>query len=324
MVYIYGSSFLFFLAALESKLQPPQLESAESRTTKASKDKRDAATKVQREKVQVQVQQPSGDPSVRRPRRMHKIFQFLPTAALQSCPTSQELIDTKTGTVRLRLLMDQVSYRAVQDATVKAPISAADWDERVPDKLRESIAIWVNARARLFDGEVLDASSLRLSCFAIEVSICSRLVHVYQHSERDVSSDLAATGVPVYILGDAACALPYFKSLHFALKCALSLGTYIASGHLPAGITSWMAERGSGKGKGETRRNPYEQFVHLSYQVSELPAARLKDSTVSSAFWSLRSSAAMKQSLPVSRVPLTPLSWSTADLEQFKRPLNLH
>ena len=143
-----------------------------------------------------------------KPCRMKKIRQFLPTAGLQSCPTSQELVDAQTGLVRLRLLMDEVSYKAIQEATVKNPITAADWEQRVPDKLKESIAIWVRARSKLFGGEYLEPKSLKLSCFAIEVSIAQRLTHAYEHQERDISIDLAAVPVPVYIVGDAACALP--------------------------------------------------------------------------------------------------------------------
>jgi hypothetical protein len=159
-------------------------------------------------------QQASNQGDRRKKKKMDRLTEFLPTAALQSCPTMQELVDTKTDVVRLRLLIDKAEYESMQNATVKEPITSADFDKRVPAQLKESIAIWVNARGRLF-GEHLEPASLRLSCFAIEVAIAKQLWHRFQPNQcsqqqfaNSKTQSLPAIPVPVYIVGDAACALP--------------------------------------------------------------------------------------------------------------------
>ncbi len=142
--------------------------------------------------------------------------------------------------VTLRVLIDEETYERVKDATFKDPYYIPTHAEQIGHKLVESITIWMNAKAHLV-GEKRVEGSEKLTSLKLSTYLSAE---VMKKVEGDDEPDRRRL---VFLVGDAAFGVPFFRSLNNGLLCgthlAASIANYIKSGEEGAALRKGLFQK---------------------------------------------------------------------------------
>lgn len=112
--------------------------------------------------------------------------------------------EIKTTPVVLRFLVTEDEYQEMKEASFKNPWTLED--KRIPDKVKKSIDSWLLARKEQLEEEIVP-NSARLDV----VSLPTYASSTFYKKNKDVTT---------FLVGDAACGVPYFRSINNGLLCA--------------------------------------------------------------------------------------------------------
>lgn len=153
--------------------------------------------------------------------------------------------------VSLRFFVDKATYEALGEASLKKPRKLSD---AMPDKLKQDINIWMNARKKVCREEYIAGSS----------KVTKTTLSVYASKQLFQYKD----GKLWLLVGDAAFGVPYFRSLNNGLLCGSELATAVVDA-LKAGDSERLKRLGEG----------YQQFSKALYK-RELRRAKTKNFAV--------------------------------------------
>lgn len=181
--------------------------------------------------------------------------------------------------VSVRFVVSGAEYVAFSGATAAAPWSFAQENEMPPAVLR-AMRLWLGARAH-YAGETRFTTSEQISSVSLAPyrSVC-------------FSRPATCGRAPIFLVGDAAFGVPFFRALNNGLRCGTALARLL--------------------GEGEDMSPTYEAYVSLLADT-EIESVRSKRSLMDvAAIWCNVSS---RVPWEVISIP-TPLidAWETADL----------
>ena len=181
---------------------------------------------------------------------------YYPVSKLFGSPVDEHigpLKDNGTRTITLDFFVNQDEYDTLykdgKGFNLSHPANLAD----LPESLSKKIRTWQELKHR--NGEVKVEGSVEATPYAL----------MYFQSKKVTA--VTSQDKPVYLVGDCATALPYFRSLNNGLKCANGLGKSLARG-----------DRKPHRSKALT--DNYDRLVDLRAR-KEFVVARLKDRAVS-------------------------------------------
>ncbi|MAE21292.1 MAG: hypothetical protein CMK92_02575 [Pseudomonas sp.] len=117
--------------------------------------------------------------------------------------------------VSARLLVSEQEYQSMRDATFKNPWTFTQLHGRV----NESVTVWMNAKA-MITSERRVRGSEKITALCLNV-YAAKSFHRHDH-ERDID---------VFLVGDAAFGVPYFRSLNNGIISGTRLARHMSSGY---------------------------------------------------------------------------------------------
>lgn len=121
--------------------------------------------------------------------------------------------DSKTTPVVLRFLITEDEYKDLQSASFKHPWNIED--KRIPDEVKTSIDSWLLARKEGLEEKIVP-NSTRLSVVSLPTYASAQ----FYKKNKDTTT---------FLVGDAACGVPYFRSINNGLLCASVLAKNLDS-----------------------------------------------------------------------------------------------
>lgn len=119
--------------------------------------------------------------------------------------------ETDTATITLRFIVDKKTYEEMGEASFKKPITDLD---QLPFKLKTAISVWMHAREQL-KRDVHIPTHEKVNKIPLDIYTSREFV---KRSGKQT----------VFLVGDAAFGVPYFRALNAGLSCANVLAMNLA------------------------------------------------------------------------------------------------
>ncbi len=181
---------------------------------------------------------------------------YYPVSKLFGSPVDEHigpLKDNGTRTITLDFFVNKEEYDALYKDGKGFNLSHPAHLNDLPASLSKKIRTWQELKTR--NGEVQVPDSTEATPYAL----------MYFQSKKVTA--VTSEDKPVYLVGDCATALPYFRSLNNGLKCANTLGASLARGDKKPHRASALTDN-------------YDRLVNLRAR-KEFVVARIKDRAVS-------------------------------------------
>lgn len=132
--------------------------------------------------------------------------------------------DTGVANITLRFIVDKKTYESLGEASFKKPVTDLT---TLPEKIQHAINVWVNARTMENGDVVIPDADKRVSKIPLDIYKCKAFAKPFQDDRI------------VFLVGDAAFGVPYFRALNAGLVCADKLSDLLKNAYLlDSGITA--------------------------------------------------------------------------------------
>ena len=121
-----------------------------------------------------------------------------------------------TTPITARFIVQREVYEGMKEARFKTPYQLAKDFDKLPTAMRRDVTIWLNAK-RKFTKEQRVKGSETLVSLTLRSYLYSNLYTLH------------GNGVKYVLVGDAACGVPFFRSLNNGIRCGTQLAIQVNS-----------------------------------------------------------------------------------------------